>query len=220
MKLVKFFFVLLLAFVFMFSGYAQREVKLFLSPATAMCPNFSPAIQPGIEWKADNHFGLLGEFAVPYNAYKDSNALHPKFLRSRIGLRYHFNGYNPFYVGMSFAYTKRSFDNLKSGSFNQLGEPDSVRYNFKSAHINSPFSSITIDAGFTGILYKKIGIELFGGLGLRTTNTSYSSLVELQKVTYFEGVKCGFVIPRTWQTSGKVNGIQLNLGVRLFYTLK
>lgn len=204
--------------------FGQKKLKLFLSPAAVLNPKLGLAIQPGVEYTFNPKMSLLGEFAIPILPNKpDSFYLHNKFSRTRLEFRYRFRKNAPFFLAFNLAYSPRSFDILKQGSYQDITQVGRKIYDFSAAHVKSNIFSSSLFCGFTNNFTKRFGAETFVGLGARWVNTKYSNQVGLVATTdtEFWGRTCSpITIDGDYTNNGKMNGVQLNLGVRLFYTLK
>lgn len=215
-------------------GRAQQtqfpKYKIGLSPALISSPTVSTGFQPSVEIRLNNRVALLTEFTFLLKSYDaDSSAFNRKYFKIKQELKYFFNK-NPsasvaYYAGLQLAYSFRSFDatSIKySYSYYDKNLPDSCYFSYSSAHIKSPIFTTTLQLGLESKISKRLSLDMFGGMGLRVVNTSYSDVINRQyKTDFIQWRTCsplGSIRP-AYQFIGTNYRFQMNIGFRLFYAL-
>lgn len=212
---------------------AQRvkisKYKVGISPALVLLPKIIRGIQPSVQIKIANRLAWLTEMTLPLkSSIIDSSSLHSKYFRVKQELKYFLtknqNESVVCYAGLQLSYSFRSFDDASKngGAYFDEKLPDSCYYSYSSAHINSPIFTTTLQLGFEGKITKKISMDLFGGVGLRSIHTNYSDITNQQYQTNFiRWRSCGPIssIRAAYQFVGTINRVQFNAGFRFFYAL-
>lgn len=200
----------------------KKTLAITCSPAIQVAPYGQFTVQPGIEYKINEHFSFLTDFAfLLRKKFVDSSTLNRKFLRIKSEIKYHFpEGWKDFkfYLGLQCAYSFRKFDDLNGGSYANA-KMDST-YSFNAASIKSPVFTSTVQMGLEFFL-NHFALSFFQGLGVRVVNTSYSNVVNLGRHAFYEPRGPDYIGPTpAHYYNGTVVRGQYNIGVRLAYYFK
>lgn len=202
--------------------FAQiKMVKVGLSPAVAITPNYSIAIQPSAEFSLSKKIKLLTEFTIPFNNFeKNRDFSGINFFKTKAEIRYHIKPIKPLYIGLQMAYTYRKFDAVTKGRFYEKKYYDTVAYLYQSATISSPVLTISMQVGWLIKFFSRFYGDFFLGAGYRNVNTTYSNINGLQKINVDRPKDSFFFSPEpAHQINRIVHRLQVNGGFRLLYQL-
>ncbi len=200
----------------------QQGPRRFLVSASlgnVPLPGAPMSLLPGAEVYITERLSFYNEIALQLgkNDDFDSTAINKKYFRYKAELRYYLaadkRNFKP-YVGAQFTSSRRSFDVDKTDRYYDTFQQDSA-YSYSSASISSPVKTFTVQFGLAIKTYKNFYIDVAMGAGTRLINTTYTNVVNLQKIN-----NTGFfnINPvSTYRYNGKLNRTQLNLAFRISY---
>jgi hypothetical protein len=182
-------------------------------------PNNPLTILPGIEFYITERVSLFNEISLQTEKNKDfdSSSQNKKYFRYKAELRYYLTGdernIKP-YVAAQFTTARRSFDRNRQSSYFIPGSDDSV-FQYNRANINSPVQTATVQVGLAMQVFRRCYFDVAGGFGARFTNTAYTNVVGLQKVS--ESEFFGKELAAAYRFPGRQTRIQINLNFRFSY---
>jgi hypothetical protein len=223
----RFIFSVLFVYSFLLSHTQEKKEKTTLkrgavsfSTGIIPIPGTPLSLNPGIEIFFTPRISLLNEIALQTgkNKDKDSTAINKRYFKYKAEVRYYFfadedNAVTPF-LGLQFTTAGRKFDISKSSEYYETFQDDSV-YTFSRASVSSPVSTLTLQAGAIARVATNFYLEASTGFGIRNINTTYSSVVNLQKVR-----NVGFFNIKpvsSYRYIGQATRWQLNFGMRIIY---
>ena len=191
-----------------------------MSPATVSLPEWSLAIQPGLQYRLNSRFSIAGEFCVPLVAMKRNPSISDKkYFRFRGELKYYLypKAYAP-YVSLESSYAFREFA-VVNYTFFSGNERDSV-YSFQSARVHSPIWITNARFGQEYRLGPHFGFDFFIGIGFRNIVTQYSELQGVSKQVYYKPY-CRILpsIDPAWAHEASIYRFNATFGFRIMYQL-
>ncbi len=220
------FFLLNFLFLFFYAGLnAQSGKKPGGWAATftgALIPISQPGLglQPGIEYRFNERYSLLGEITIPvYNKNsRDSSELDKKYLRIKSEIRYSLRSKNKkshTYAGLQFSRASRQFINQNSFYFDHH-KTDSGYY-YSRASINSPVITISVQLGSVfSFSKKKWALDIFAGAGARFINTDITRVENPVRST-IRKPDSGPSFTASYSYAGATTMLHLNAGIRLMW---
>lgn len=154
------------------TGY--KHVSILLSPALIPLSPTQLAMQPGLQLRL-HRWSLTAQIAFPL--YKPADRYESmQYFRKSLELKRYFRRKRDWeeYLSAEVMYAKRNFTDSNGGTYFKGIYED--RFGYSRAKIHSPVFSGTIKAGAEFVVSKKIFIDAFLGLGVRTIYTRYSNV--------------------------------------------
>ena len=221
-------FVVILFLVLSSSLYAQADSSQkgwAATLAAALIPISQPGlgIQPGIEYRFNDHFSLLAEVSIPINGKnsKDSSELNKQYLRFKTEIRYSLltkSKKGNYYTGFQVSSSQRRFTSI-GGFYYDERHTDSVYY-YDKASINSPVT--TVSAQFGSIITKgRFAVDVFAGIGARFIHTTISDIENPVRSVIMSAD--GLRLTASYSYKGNITMFHFNGGIRFmwhFYQFK
>ncbi|MBI5858988.1 MAG: hypothetical protein HZB42_15250 [Sphingobacteriales bacterium] len=182
-------------------------------------------IQPGIEYRFNERYSLLSEFALRANKKnsKDSSTFDKHYFKVKSELRYHFfskkQRWSHDYAAFQLSWASRKFINRNDFYYNRRHD-DSVTY-YSQASVNSPVMTATVQFGSV-ITNGRFALDVFIGAGGRFINTTLTNVENPVRGKEPRGSD-GPHFPASYSFAGNTIMLQLNGGIRAmwhFYNFK
>lgn len=193
-----------------------------LTGAILPMPAVNIGLQPGLLYRFSDQFSLLTEITLRLGkrADKDSEAVDKHYFRIQQEYRFHFGKKKGgrYYAGLRLAYSARRFADVTSGFYSSESPGSDKGFYYDKAKISSPVFSSSLQAGLLLKRKKRWTADLFGGIGARFVNTTYSDLVNAAP-----GIRARPSDKPVFYASYAYNGsavwLHMNAGVRLLWFL-
>ena len=225
-KPVFFTFILLIFYSSLTAQSEKKQAGWAAAVSGALIAISQPglAIQPGIEYRFNDRYSLLGEITIPVNrkSSKDSSELDKKYFRVQTELRYSLfskSKKSHMYAGLRASRSGRKFINQNSFYFDNRSTDSGYYYN--RASINSPVTTFSLQFG-TIFSKKRFAVDLFAGIGARFIHTAISN-IENPVRSRIPKAADGPSFTASYSYAGSVTMLHLNGGIRLmwrFYDLR
>ena len=163
----------------------DSKMSISLSPAVVQMPEWSVAIQPGIQHRINSRIAIIGEFCIPMvNISRDSHVSDQTYFRFKGELKYylHSTPRTP-YISIESSYAYRQF-NVQNSTFHKGNYYDTVVYGFQYASVRSPIWITNLKIGREYKLGPRMGLDIFAGMGFRNISTHYSDVKGLTQEPY------------------------------------
>jgi hypothetical protein len=217
-----FFFALF--FLFFYSSLIAQSGKQpggwAVTLTGALIPISQPGlgIQPGVEYRLNDRYSLLGEVTIPANKKnsKDSSELNKKYFRVKTELRYSFlskSKTSHLYTGFQVSRASRQF--INQNSFYLDNKSTDSGYYYNKASVNSPITTVSIQFG-TILSKKRFAVDLFAGVGARFIHTAISN-IENPVRSAIRTPDSGLSFTASYCYAGNVTLFHLNGGIRLLW---
>ncbi len=217
----------LIAFIFFLQvSFAQKKeiIKTWsagLTTNVAMPGSAYVALQPCTELQFQNRVSVVAGYSFKFiDVDKSEESItNEKYGRFLLEGRYRLaKSVNraAFYTSLQFTRSRRKFTQ-EDGYFLYEYDDDSTTY-FTKADVSSPVTTLSLQLGFNSRGTKRFFVDIFGGMGVRFTNTRFNNI---------EGKTRELVFQRKhydWDSGLEVGKpasfLHLTAGLRLFYRIK
>ncbi|HET6994019.1 MAG TPA: DUF3575 domain-containing protein [Chitinophagaceae bacterium] len=195
--------------------------SITFTPAIVQAPYLCYGIQPGVEYRFNERFSLLTEFAFTTSKSKDLFYSNNKFFRVKPELRYTLRDSDDglrAYTGFQVSYSYRGWQDNSGGMYYEKKMYADSVVAFDKAHINSSILTWSVQLGTPFSFGNHLGMDIFMGLGMRFIFTNYSDVQNGVKDARARRICTAFPVPDpAFNVDGTVTRFHSNFGIRFFY---